>query len=64
MADSLPLPDVMKQYVRRVEGYQRQGKAMLDQSTPYVTNRWLGTLALLVLFLLRIVLAQGWYIGQ
>lgn len=34
----------------------------LDQSVPYVTNRWIGFGGLLVLFLLRIVFSQGWYI--
>ena len=26
--------------------------------------RWVGTLALLMIFFLRIFLAQGWYIGM
>ncbi|MCJ1339106.1 hypothetical protein MMC09_004395 [Bachmanniomyces sp. S44760] len=34
----------------------------LDKSTPYTTYRWLGTGAVFLLFLLRIVFAQGWYI--
>jgi len=37
---------------------------MLDQVTPYTTYRWIGTGALLVVFMLRILLAQGWYIGM
>lgn len=34
----------------------------LDRVTPFVTYRWITFGALLFLFLLRIVLAQGWYI--
>ncbi|KAJ9629150.1 retention in endoplasmic reticulum protein 1 [Knufia peltigerae] len=40
----------------------RQYQTYLDKSTPYVTYRWSGTGALLVLFFLRIIIAQGWYI--
>ena len=38
-------------------------QAYLDKSTPYVSYRWISTVVLLILFLLRIVLAEGWYIG-
>ncbi|KXJ94520.1 retrieval of early ER protein Rer1 [Microdochium bolleyi] len=41
---------------------QRQYQALLDQSTPFVTYRWIGTGAFLVVFFLRIFFAQGWYI--
>ncbi|CAM0135948.1 unnamed protein product [Umbelopsis sp. WA50703] len=34
----------------------------LDQVTPFTTYRWAGTATLLFLFMLRIFLAQGWYI--
>lgn len=36
---------------------------MLDKSTPYVLYRWIGTGSFLVLFFIRIFVAQGWYIG-
>ena len=39
-------------------------QAYLDKSTPYVSYRWVSTVVLLILFLLRIVLAEGWYIGM
>ncbi|KAK6584436.1 hypothetical protein PZA11_002660 [Diplocarpon coronariae] len=42
---------------------QRQYQAWLDKSTPYVPYRWVGTGTLLVIFFLRIFVAQGWYIG-
>ncbi|KAM0334378.1 hypothetical protein ACHAQA_001404 [Verticillium albo-atrum] len=41
---------------------QRQYQALLDQSTPYVLYRWIGTGLCVVAFFLRILLAQGWYI--
>jgi hypothetical protein len=41
---------------------QRRYQALLDQSTPHVTYRWIGTGVLLLLFFLRILVAQGWYI--
>jgi len=40
----------------------RQYQKYLDKSTPYVAYRWSGTGAVLTLFFLRIVFAQGWYI--
>jgi len=42
----------------------RQYQALLDQSTPYVLYRWIGTGVALFLFFVRIFVAQGWYIGQ
>jgi hypothetical protein len=41
----------------------RQYQSYLDASTPYTTYRWVGTGVLLFFFFLRIVFAQGWYIG-
>ncbi|OAL74552.1 hypothetical protein A7D00_0144 [Trichophyton violaceum] len=41
---------------------RRQYQAYLDASTPYTMYRWIGTGVMLLLFFLRIVLAQGWYI--
>ncbi|UKZ59408.1 uncharacterized protein TrAtP1_000717 [Trichoderma atroviride] len=40
----------------------QQYQAILDQSTPYVTYRWIGTGVALLMFFLRIFFAQGWYI--
>ncbi len=42
----------------------QQYQNILDKSTPFVPQRWLGTGALLIIFFLRIFLAQGWYIGM
>ncbi|PSR94455.1 retrieval of early ER protein Rer1 [Coniella lustricola] len=41
---------------------QRRYQALLDQSTPYVAYRWVGTGVALLLFFARIFVAQGWYI--
>ncbi|KAK6332198.1 hypothetical protein TWF718_002726 [Orbilia javanica] len=40
----------------------RQYQAYLDQVTPHVLPRWIGTGVLLVIFFARILYAQGWYI--
>ncbi|KAL2108303.1 hypothetical protein VUR80DRAFT_3985 [Thermomyces stellatus] len=41
---------------------QMRYQALLDKATPYVLYRWLGTGTFLVLFFVRIFVAQGWYI--
>lgn len=41
---------------------QRHYQALLDQSTPFVLYRWVGTGVCLFLFFLRVFFAQGWYI--
>ncbi|KZT05370.1 retrieval of early ER protein Rer1 [Laetiporus sulphureus 93-53] len=41
---------------------KRQYQQWLDRVTPFVLYRWLGTAGLLSLFMLRIMIAQGWYI--
>jgi len=41
---------------------QRKYQALLDQSTPFVLYRWIGTGVFLLVFFLRVLLAQGWYI--
>ncbi|KAK6353208.1 retention in endoplasmic reticulum protein 1 [Orbilia brochopaga] len=40
----------------------RQYQAYLDQVTPHVLYRWIGTGCLLFVFFARILYAQGWYI--
>ncbi|OTB20669.1 hypothetical protein K445DRAFT_313158 [Daldinia sp. EC12] len=57
-ADQTPFAAVTAQTSK----IQRQYQALLDRSTPYVLQRWIGTGAFLAIFFLRIVLAQGWYI--
>ncbi|KAF8653336.1 hypothetical protein AX16_004036 [Volvariella volvacea WC 439] len=43
---------------------RRQYQQVLDRWTPHMLNRWLATGGLIIVFLLRIVLAQGWYIDS
>ncbi|PGH16631.1 protein RER1 [Polytolypa hystricis UAMH7299] len=40
----------------------RHYQSYLDKATPYTAYRWVGTGVLLILFFLRIIFAQGWYI--
>ncbi|KAF2425258.1 putative Golgi membrane protein [Tothia fuscella] len=40
----------------------RMYQSYLDQSVPYLPYRWAGTAFVFFLFVLRIFLAQGWYI--
>ncbi|KAI4174102.1 MAG: hypothetical protein Q9188_002572 [Gyalolechia gomerana] len=56
--DQTPFATVSAQTSRLGRIYQ----SYLDKSTPYTAYRWIGTGVLLLLFFLRIVLAQGWYI--
>ncbi|KAI9305120.1 Golgi membrane protein [Cunninghamella echinulata] len=41
---------------------ERRFQHFLDEVTPFTQYRWITTVVLLVLFMLRIVLAEGWYI--
>jgi hypothetical protein len=42
---------------------QQMYQNYLDKSTPYTTYRWIATATVFIAFGLRIVFAQGWYIG-
>ncbi|CAO3584822.1 unnamed protein product [Absidia cylindrospora] len=41
---------------------ERRFQHFLDEVTPFAQYRWIATAVLLVLFMLRIILAEGWYI--
>ncbi|KAK2463135.1 hypothetical protein APHAL10511_004790 [Amanita phalloides] len=56
--DTTPLQNITAQYTK----LQRQYQQILDRWTPYSFYRWLGTAALLTIFILRILIVQGWYI--
>ncbi|KAL8832035.1 MAG: hypothetical protein Q9191_000528 [Dirinaria sp. TL-2023a] len=56
--DATPFAAVSAQTSRLTRFYQ----SYLDKSTPFVAYRWSATGAFLVIFFLRIVIAQGWYI--
>jgi len=52
-------PNLVITFFRRLgQTYQ----LMLDKWTPYTTSRWVTTVFLIIAFLTRIFLAQGWYI--
>lgn len=50
-----PFQPISAQYTK----FQRQYQQILDKVTPFVFYRWLSTFGVLVVFLLRIVFAQG-----
>jgi hypothetical protein len=47
-----------------VVAMDQQYQSYLDKSVPHISYRWIGTGILLLVFLLRIVVKQGWYIGS
>ncbi|EIW80394.1 retrieval of early ER protein Rer1 [Coniophora puteana RWD-64-598 SS2] len=55
---SSPFDGVLSYYYKARRSYQQT----LDRWTPHVLQRWLATLGFVSLFMLRIVLSQGWYI--
>ncbi|CAF9918991.1 MAG: hypothetical protein HETSPECPRED_003916 [Heterodermia speciosa] len=57
--DQTPFAAVSAQTSRFTRLYQ----SYLDKSTPFTAYRWSATGAFLIIFFLRIVIAQGWYIG-
>jgi len=56
--DQTPFDTVTAHTSRLAKIYQ----SYLDQSTPFVSYRWMSTVGLMLMFFLRIVIAQGWYI--
>ncbi|OZJ04844.1 Protein RER1 [Bifiguratus adelaidae] len=50
------------QFMAHKTAFERRYRQYLDEITPYIYQRWTVTAGLLVLFMLRILLAQGWYI--
>ena len=54
-ASDTPFTPLSTQYAQ----YKRQYQQYLDKITPFVLYRWLATAGLMVVFALRIVLAQG-----
>ncbi|KAJ7188649.1 retrieval of early ER protein Rer1 [Mycena filopes] len=56
--EQTPVQNLQGQFTR----VQRQYQQLLDRWTPYTLNRWIATAGLLAVFMLRIVISQGWYI--
>ena len=50
-----PFEPVVTQWTK----LSRQYRQLLDRAAPHMMYRWLGTLGLVSLFMLRILLAQG-----
>ncbi|EPQ31003.1 uncharacterized protein PFL1_01192 [Pseudozyma flocculosa PF-1] len=55
-------PPALQQFVAQTNRLQQRYQAFLDSTTPHTAYRWSATVGLLFLFVLRIVLSQGWYI--
>ncbi|KAF5348656.1 hypothetical protein D9758_006780 [Tetrapyrgos nigripes] len=53
-----PIQNLTANYARLQRRYQQ----ILDRLTPHMLYRWVGFAAILGVFFLRIVMAQGWYI--
>lgn len=48
--------------VQKAVYYQRYAQTLIDSTAPFSLQRWGATGALLFVFMLRIILAHGWYI--
>ncbi|CDS00734.1 related to RER1 protein [Sporisorium scitamineum] len=55
-------PPQIEQFLAYTNKLQQRYQSFLDSTTPYPLHRWGATAALLFLFMLRIILSQGWYI--
>lgn len=55
-------PPQIEQFLAHTNRLQQRYQSFLDSTTPYPLHRWGATAGLLFLFMLRIVLSQGWYI--
>merc|ERR1712107_452141 len=52
-------PNIVVTFFKRIgQTYQ----LMLDRWTPFTTSRWIFTVVLVIAFMARILIAQGWYI--
>lgn len=60
-AESGPPPAVAKA-LEQIRYNQMRLQTAIDRTTPFVGRRWAATGGLLFLFMLRILLSQGWYI--
>ncbi|KAH9473149.1 hypothetical protein MJO29_000228 [Puccinia striiformis f. sp. tritici] len=49
-------------FTRKYRELEKAYQYQLDRLTPYTTYRWLSTSGLILIFMLRILLSQGWYI--
>jgi hypothetical protein len=65
MVEGLPVLQKEESHVEALvlTGGKQMYQNYLDKSTPYTTYRWIATATVFIAFGLRIVFAQGWYIG-
>ncbi|KAG8967555.1 hypothetical protein FRC03_009808 [Tulasnella sp. 419] len=59
MSDGPQIPEALKPLVDTIKKYQRMYQYQIDRTAPHTFHRWLATGGLNILFMLRIVLAQG-----
>ncbi|WFD34145.1 hypothetical protein MCUN1_000981 [Malassezia cuniculi] len=57
-SNDLPLQRAVHQAIY----FHRRAQTLIDSTAPFTLQRWGATAVLLCLFMLRVVLAQGWYI--
>ncbi|RUS27696.1 retrieval of early ER protein Rer1 [Jimgerdemannia flammicorona] len=50
------------QFMAQKTAFERRWQHYLDEVTPYTTNRWIATGVLVVIYAIRVLVAQGWYI--
>ncbi|SPO28235.1 related to RER1 protein [Ustilago trichophora] len=55
-------PPQIEQFIAHTNKLQQRYQSFLDSTTPYPLHRWFTTAGLLFIFMLRIILSQGWYI--
>ncbi|XP_074595888.1 protein RER1 isoform X2 [Brevipalpus obovatus] len=48
--------------VKLFRSLSRRYQSLLDVSTPYVAGRWIFSLFLLLSYMARVIIAEGWYI--
>lgn len=45
-----------------VQSFKRNFQMFMDQITPYVAARWIFSVVILFIFMLRVIFAEGWYV--
>ncbi|ANB14977.1 Rer1p [Sugiyamaella lignohabitans] len=62
MDSSDSTPTAVADISLKLAKYKQLYQTYLDKSVPFTLQRWVGFGVLLVVFMLRIILSQGWYI--
>lgn len=60
----LDAPPVIQNLLTQTTRAQQRVQVFLDSTTPYAARRWGATAGLLILFMLRVIIGQGWYISE